>query len=362
MPTGDHDEFGRALRILRHREDLGFAGFDTVDAKTRLRRYPDFLIIGAQKAGTTWLHNNLNYHPNIWLAPAKELNYFNQVSAPSSDQWEGAGRASQVAAAREFLLSASSLSQRQQLKLAALDVIEEGEVSDDWYGRIFAHAPSQDLCGESSPDYCVLPRGGIAHVASLNPKIKAILLVRDPIDRLWSHVRMAAQNGYGEANLEFLKNDYVWRVYQGRSNYPEMLRRWRSMLGSEQVIVLNYDLIAAAPALLLKAACEGLGLMFDARFFPNATSTIGPGKRAEMPEDIYEMAKGRMRYIYDALWKVMPAECDAWVARHYYHGSSAALAAAKTVVETQSQAEPEPELASADIETDGTTAFGPGHS
>ena len=39
---------------------------------------PDFLIVGAQRAGTTWLHRVLRQHPALWLAPVKELHYFDK--------------------------------------------------------------------------------------------------------------------------------------------------------------------------------------------------------------------------------------------------------------------------------------------
>ena len=37
--------------------------------------YPNFLGIGAQKSGTTWLHANLSQHPQIWMPPVKEIHY-----------------------------------------------------------------------------------------------------------------------------------------------------------------------------------------------------------------------------------------------------------------------------------------------
>ena len=40
--------------------------------------YPDFLGIGAQKAGTTWLSHNLQLHPEVWMPPVKELHYFDE--------------------------------------------------------------------------------------------------------------------------------------------------------------------------------------------------------------------------------------------------------------------------------------------
>ena len=44
--------------------------------------YPDFLGIGAQKAGTTWLHTNLRPHPQIWMPPIKELHYLDKGRSP----------------------------------------------------------------------------------------------------------------------------------------------------------------------------------------------------------------------------------------------------------------------------------------
>ena len=40
--------------------------------------FPDFIGIGAQKAGTTWLHHNLQAHPGIWMPKEKELHYFDE--------------------------------------------------------------------------------------------------------------------------------------------------------------------------------------------------------------------------------------------------------------------------------------------
>ena len=49
----------------------------------KVRKGPDFLIIGAQRAGTTWLHRVLRQHPSLWLAPVKELHYFDKPDTPA---------------------------------------------------------------------------------------------------------------------------------------------------------------------------------------------------------------------------------------------------------------------------------------
>src|SRR3954454_22181194 len=44
---------------------------------------PDFLCIGAQKAGTGWLYEQLRSHPDFWMPPMKELHYFDRLAAPN---------------------------------------------------------------------------------------------------------------------------------------------------------------------------------------------------------------------------------------------------------------------------------------
>ena len=44
--------------------------------------FPDFLVIGGQKCGTTWLQDNLEQHPQIWLPPTKEVHYFDRGNPP----------------------------------------------------------------------------------------------------------------------------------------------------------------------------------------------------------------------------------------------------------------------------------------
>jgi hypothetical protein len=60
-------------------------------------RYPDFFVIGAQKAGTTWLMNQLTYHPQIWCPIVKELFYFDEFYGRGDVSWAAAALANQLA-------------------------------------------------------------------------------------------------------------------------------------------------------------------------------------------------------------------------------------------------------------------------
>ena len=51
----------------------------SAERSRKVGKGPDFLVIGAQRAGTTWLHRVLRQHPSLWLAPVKELHYFDKL-------------------------------------------------------------------------------------------------------------------------------------------------------------------------------------------------------------------------------------------------------------------------------------------
>ena len=109
-------------------------------ATARWRPLPDFLVIGAQKAGTTALYAYLRWHPGITGPSWKEVSFFDR------HWWRG-----------EF-----------------------------WYRGQFPLRSGQRLVGEASPSYLFHPLAP-ERVRSLVPEAKLIALVRDPVDRAYSH-------------------------------------------------------------------------------------------------------------------------------------------------------------------------------
>ena len=53
-----------------------------------LASFPDFLIVGPQRTGTTWLHANLREHQEIFLAEPKEIFFFNRLKTPDHPKFE----------------------------------------------------------------------------------------------------------------------------------------------------------------------------------------------------------------------------------------------------------------------------------
>jgi len=309
--------FAQAEQELRAAMRAGPAWHASDRARKQQRRFPDFLVVGAQKAGTTWLYRNLNFHPEIWLPPVKEINYFNEVYLPSSDGWESRDRVAQAEDARNFLSSLATPAARQRTKLESVATILRNERTDDWYGEIFSRAGDDMVCGEISPDYALLPRVAISRILAQNPMTKVVFVMRDPIARAWSNARMTFSRGDEEGLASFFNDPMHWPVIQGRSNYPAILKRWSALTPSANMIVMSFDEIVGAPFIFLERLCERIGVGFDKRFFPEVSQVVREGATDEIPTATLGVMRERMRPIYDRLMQIAPDIASPWANRHY---------------------------------------------
>ena len=118
--------------------------------------YPRFLGIGAQKAGTTWLYENLRRHPALWLPPVKELHYLDQKPPHLSKRLFG--KATPMRTAREHLRAqllafARGRGDRRELAWAARYCLLPR--SDAWYRSLFPE-DGERMPGEICPGYARL--------------------------------------------------------------------------------------------------------------------------------------------------------------------------------------------------------------
>lgn len=109
------------------------------------RLLPNFLIVGTQKGGTTSLYHYLTQHDNIDKSPIKEINYFNLLNSQHINEYK-----------HYFPL------------------------------RINTLFNSKLICGEATPDYIIYPQIPKL-IKETIPNVKIIMLLRNPVDRLFSH-------------------------------------------------------------------------------------------------------------------------------------------------------------------------------
>src|SRR5262245_31071936 len=145
--------------------------------------FPDFLCIGAQKSGTTWLHHNLVQHPSIWLPPTKSIHYFDWPLTAVYDRL--IGRKGRMRKARAYLAKTVARTLVGQADAAELRWALQyclGTRSDRWYQSLFRR-PSSIIAGETTPAYARLTPEEIQRVHALIPNAKIVYLIRHPVER-----------------------------------------------------------------------------------------------------------------------------------------------------------------------------------
>ncbi|MDB6174838.1 MAG: Sulfotransferase family [Chthoniobacteraceae bacterium] len=256
---------------------------------------PQFLGIGAQKAGTTWLWAQLQRHPNVWMPPRKEVHYFDRNFPTPNYLGEPRllrrifGRETHHRAWREMMQADF----RQSWKAKDLKALRWysrfyfGALDDDWYRALF---PKDEhlMCGEITPAYSILAEEDVAHIARLLPELKIILLLRNPIDRAWSQIRFDWTRGARAdiTNLEEIKAFIDSPKQSLRSSYLRMLEIWGRHFPPERFLVGFYDDITTQPAHLLERVTQFLGLESAPATPQDLGRKVHASREAPMPPEI----------------------------------------------------------------------------
>jgi hypothetical protein len=229
---------------------------------------PHFLCIGAQKAGTTWLHRNLVRHPDVWMPMIKEFHYF-----------DGNRRSPVVAEKIELYLRQVDAGERQFTPevFAFMQRLARGEPKDDdWYLSLFEFAKGR-LCGDMTPAYSTLDAEVVSRVRRLLPSCRILFVMRNPVERAWSQTRMELRrDGLDPAAMSLA--DLLPYVDDPRSerrtSYMKTIRTWESVYSASQIRYLFYDQIRARPKLFLAHVCAFLGLSYNPAVFARTWRTV----------------------------------------------------------------------------------------
>jgi hypothetical protein len=246
---------------------------------------PGFIGIGTHKAGTTWLHQMLAQNPSIWLPPIKEIHFFDRLNPTPSQKRERI---------RHFEKAANRLERSDRQRGSAGDNMEKAAflrslagdniLSDEWYRSIFAHPDAVGrVSGEITPSYIDHCMDVLPKINEMLPATKFVLIIREPLSRSLSHIRMAI--GRMEATPEtredwefFIKRlqDYV------RGNYKAAIPLWRSFFRPDRLLILPFGRVKHDPAGLLRNVEDFIGAeRFD---YEAMTEQVHKTKDVEIPQ------------------------------------------------------------------------------
>lgn len=176
----------------------------------------DFLGIGAQKAGTTWLYEQLSHHPQLTFPLGKEAHFWNRPH-------------------------------------------DANNVAD--YLNRFSQA--RLIGGEITPAYGILPLKVIQEIYAFCPRLRLIYLIRNPIERAWSSALMALQRAemtIEEASDYWFSDHFHSAGSVNRGHYQACLQNWRTVFPDTQLLILRFEHIANEPENLLNRCFEHLGV------------------------------------------------------------------------------------------------------
>lgn len=203
---------------------------------------PDFLCIGAQKAGTSWLNNVLLEHPQIFMPPVNELHFFDRL-----DDTDAALRPRQLKLASKAIkreeAKGNAANQDYIHYLNHISAFPKANL--DWYKAAYSWPVAEGVKkGDITPAYLEIDEQYVRYARELLGPVKLILIVRRPLDRLLSQLRMWASRSSRD---DVPANEKEWMDLfldmtgkTNRGGYASGIGLWRSHFGVENMLILPY--------------------------------------------------------------------------------------------------------------------------
>lgn len=268
--------------------------------------------LGAAKAGTSWIHRYLAYHPGCHAPPVKEMHWFDTA-------YSGWKRRRREALWRERTrLSLEGASQARLDRIGRYAALFDGKtLRDRDYLDILSEGSEGRLRFEITPAYSILPEALIERMARLEKgAAKFFFVMRDPVDRMWSNIRMGARRrpGHDMAGRATSLMEEAMRPegdrHRVRSEYGTILPKLRRAIGADRLLVLFYEELFRQDT--IDRLCDFAGIerrtaAFDQKVYAGRPLPLDPGLAAR--------ARLRLDTHYDAVRQMMGRVPDAWMAR-----------------------------------------------
>lgn len=223
----------------------------------------DFICIGAQKAGTTWLWDILSKIEGFDFPPIKELHYFDKSPAyPSPSHLNTPRLVDRLFDKRWVWYFFRDSRQRwgwtnwEQKKWLMNWYFSN--YSDEWYISLFKSY--KGITGEFTVSYAYLDSSDVKRMRDLLPDVKIIFMLRNPIERAWSHYRFIEMK-HGTQKQEFNKIkeflDSQWQELG--SDYLRTIENYSKFYNKEQILIGFYDAIKVDSDNLLTDIIQFIG-------------------------------------------------------------------------------------------------------
>lgn len=218
--------------FVRDRSAVHWDKYSSAIAEKSIQRFPgpEFLSISPARSATTWLFQQLRANPSVYLPEVKETNYL-------VNGWL------------------------------------EGP-----YDRFFEGWQPDQLTGDISPSYALLPRRAVREIHLAFPRTRLVCILRHPIERVWSQVLFALTRKGGRFRMtpnevSALPEQQLLTLvahFSTLNRYDAILKRWLEFYPRDQFYVDFFDSVSNSPGVLLSRIVRFLqvpdrGLAFAGR-------------------------------------------------------------------------------------------------
>ena len=225
---------------------------------------PDFLIIGAPRAGTTWLKRALSFHPEVMML-AGEPQFFAMTGALGPEHY-----------VTRFAKTGARFLRRDRKERTPA-------------------RPQRPIHGEKSTTYLSMAEAQISLCAALYPKARIVCMVRDPIARAWSHIKFDGLAEFG-GDLRKLAEQPYWQSLEAfirHGRYAQHLARWARHYPPEQIHLVDFARLATDPDGVYRDVLAHIGAQADPE--PLVPEQVNQSIDAGPPERL----KGALQKAYE---------------------------------------------------------------
>jgi len=246
---------------------------------------PDFLIIGPQRTGTTWLSENLRKHPDFLISFPKELYYFSRLQHNAGSKFaENFRKQKMKQSFRNYLVSLS--------EYVYFDFYKTGRYRPnelEWYSSFFTMNILERVLknistlikygtfynpkfrGEATASYLNLDDNVIEELTDILPNSKFIIIIRDPVERAWSHAKKyVARNLFREISTissEEMKAFFTSDYQMACGMYIQNIQKWSKYVKPENLLIASFNKLNDDPKDFLTEVLQFLGAEPSLRYF-----------------------------------------------------------------------------------------------
>ena len=245
---------------------------------------PNFLIVGAAKAGTTALHKYLEQHPQIYMTPTKETNFFAFESQEIN--FQGVGD----------------------------EALKDFSITDlETYKAQFAGVTNEKALGEACPSYLYYPQAA-NRIKQYIPQARLIVILRNPVDRAYANfLHTVRDDREPHQNFALALQDELTRIannwewfwhYIQLGYYGAQLKRYYEIFAPSQIKVYLYEDLKENPVALLQNIFRFIEV--DDTFVPNMA--LRPNKSGMPKNKLFHQLLTKPNPVKTLLKPLFPAK------------------------------------------------------